>query len=147
MSVLRCSIRIGSVIALVTRYVQDEGSFYEPRNETLTVVARSARLLPLEGAAGRHGLDIGQPLQLFTSNAPQSSGPTSPSSTAVTAQPVREPYEPSGVFYDACWDPFTACIFLIEGNAVVRLSGDNLVTLVAGGCMQGRQALWDRVEL
>ncbi len=141
MNVLRCSIRIGSVIALVTRYVQDEGSLFEPRSETLTVVARSARLLPLEGAAGRHGIDIGQPLQLLTSNAPQPNGPTSSSSAFHEAQPIRESYEPSGVFYDACWDPFTACIFLIEGNAVVRLSGDNLVTLVAGGCTEARQAL------
>ncbi|PNH06346.1 Kelch-like protein 30 [Tetrabaena socialis] len=87
-----------------------------------TLVACSEGLRPLAGADGRSGLELGPPLQLFADPAARAWGPAA----------ARRPYTPTKPLQYPVWDPFSSAVYMCEGHAVLRLAGDNTVTMVAG---------------
>ncbi|PNH02013.1 Kelch-like protein 29, partial [Tetrabaena socialis] len=86
-----------------------------------TLVACGRELRPLVRTGSRL-LDLGPPLQLYAEPAPCGVQPAAP----------RRPYAPEHHLTSPVWDPHSSAVYILEGCAVLRLSGDNTVTVVAG---------------
>ncbi|PNH10719.1 ARM REPEAT PROTEIN INTERACTING WITH ABF2 [Tetrabaena socialis] len=87
-----------------------------------TLVACGPTLWPLRGADALGGLELGPPLQLYAEAAARDCEPAA----------ARRPYIPSCPFVDPVWNSSCSAVYMLEGNAVVRLSSDGTVTVVAG---------------
>ncbi|PNH10718.1 ARM REPEAT PROTEIN INTERACTING WITH ABF2 [Tetrabaena socialis] len=87
-----------------------------------TLVACGRALRPLTGADVLGGLELGPPLQLYAEAAARDGEPAA----------ARRPYIPAAALVDPVWDPFSSAVYMVEGSAVVRLSSDDTVTVVAG---------------
>ncbi|PNH05666.1 Kelch-like protein 29 [Tetrabaena socialis] len=93
---------------------------------TQTLVVCGVQLRPLTGAAFHGGLKLsGLPLKLFAEPpAPRDGQPAAPRRDFV--------FDPDYELASPVWDPHSCATYLFLGNAVLRLSGDDTVTLVAG---------------
>lgn len=91
-----------------------------PNRATESLIAAAAgELVPLEGARERRGLLIGPAF-----------------SPTFVSQPGGA--LPSTCLYAPCYDPFSNSVFAAPGHAIVRLTADNHVRLIAGS-VQVRQ--------
>ncbi|PNH09119.1 Actin-binding protein IPP [Tetrabaena socialis] len=92
---------------------------------TQTLVVCGVQLRPLRGAGSHGGLELGPPLQLFAEPpAPHDGQPAAP----------RRHYapDPDNGFGSPVWDPHSSAVYILQGEAVLRLSGDDTVAVVAG---------------
>ncbi|PNH05732.1 ARM REPEAT PROTEIN INTERACTING WITH ABF2 [Tetrabaena socialis] len=91
---------------------------------TQTLVACGlGELRPLIGADAHSGLELGPPLQLYADPAARDNGEPAA---------ARRPYAPVEGLTDPVWDPYSSAVYMREGCALLRLSGDDTVTVVAG---------------
>ncbi|PNH01210.1 Kelch-like protein 30 [Tetrabaena socialis] len=93
---------------------------------TQTLVVCGPQLRPLAGTNAHSDLELEPPLQLYAVPAARDGEPAA----------VRPPYLRTGVYRGPVWDPFSSAVYMVEGKAVVRLSSDNTVTVVAGDVKQ-----------
>ena len=133
-----------------------------PRTQTLVSFFGSRELRPLLGADGRCGLQLGPPLQLFEAPPAQLPPPPPPRPAHAHAPPPphlgreapppplhgphghgpphhhhhapppRRPFAPAAGFGHMTWCPFSSCLYIIAGQAILRLTHDDSVSLVAG---------------
>ncbi|GIL90899.1 hypothetical protein Vretimale_17139 [Volvox reticuliferus] len=86
-------------------------------HETL-VATRFGKFHILEGGERRGSLRLGEALRMYT--VPE------------RADTTPETFKPTSTFGEPVWDPFSSSIFFLDSHAIMRLSSDNVVTLVAG---------------
>ncbi|PNH10738.1 ARM REPEAT PROTEIN INTERACTING WITH ABF2 [Tetrabaena socialis] len=89
---------------------------------TQTLVTCRRALRPLQGADALGGLELGPPLQLYAEPAAREGEPAA----------ARRTHTPTAGLSFPVWDPFSSAFYMREGNAIVRLSSDDTVTVVAG---------------
>ncbi|PNH02447.1 ARM REPEAT PROTEIN INTERACTING WITH ABF2 [Tetrabaena socialis] len=88
---------------------------------TQTLVACRRELM---GASSRGVLALGPPLQLFEEPERLGCHPATPRR--------RLALSPSHELTSPVWDAYSSAVYMFAGNAVLRLSGDNTLTVVAG---------------
>ncbi|PNH00824.1 hypothetical protein TSOC_013332 [Tetrabaena socialis] len=92
---------------------------------TQTLVCCGVQLRPLRGAGSHGGLELGPPLQLFAEPpAPRDRQPAAPRRHYVP--------DPNYDFGSPVWDPHSSAVYILQGEAVLRLGGDDTVAVVAG---------------
>ncbi|PNH05730.1 Kelch-like protein 38 [Tetrabaena socialis] len=107
---------------VVTRVLPGEAA------STQTLVSSRGELRPLIGADAHGGLELGPPLQLYMDPAARIEGEPSA---------ARRPCAPFNELTDPVWDPYTSAVYMRAGYALLRLSGDDTVTVVAGDLAEG----------
>ncbi|PNH10714.1 ARM REPEAT PROTEIN INTERACTING WITH ABF2 [Tetrabaena socialis] len=121
MTFLHCKIHADSVFhGTVSRVLPGPAPGEAASIQTLVACGRTLR--PLTGADALGGLELGPPLQLYAEAAARDGEPAA----------ARRPYIPATPLLDPVWDPFTSTVYMREGSAIVRLSSDDTVTVVAG---------------
>ncbi|PNH04451.1 ARM REPEAT PROTEIN INTERACTING WITH ABF2 [Tetrabaena socialis] len=120
MHLLCCTIPVACCNGVVSRILP--GSQPGEAASTQTLACVDLELRPLTGADGLSGLDVGPPLQLYADPAARDGEPVA----------ARRPYTPTRPLESPAWDSFSSAVYLIEGDAIVRLASDNTVTVVAG---------------
>ncbi|KAG2422404.1 hypothetical protein HXX76_016049 [Chlamydomonas incerta] len=133
-----------------------------PRTQTLVSFFGSRELRPLLGADGRSGLQLGPALQLYEAPAappppppaaaPPAAPPRQPGAPGREPPPPphqphhghghghagghpappRRPFVSAAGFGHMTWCPFSSCLYIIAGQAILRLTHDDSVSLVAG---------------
>ncbi|PNH03151.1 Actin-binding protein IPP [Tetrabaena socialis] len=81
-----------------------------------TLLALGADLRVLLGADSHSGLELGARLQIYED----------------INVGMRRPYMPACGFISPCWDPYSASVYAIVGRAIVRISSDDVATVLAG---------------
>ncbi|PNH06744.1 Protein phosphatase 1 regulatory subunit pprA [Tetrabaena socialis] len=109
----------GNPAASDTQYKRKLTNMLPKLKQTQTLVICSSELRPLEGADGPGGLALGPALQLHAHPAARDGG-------------QRRSYTPRGNLRNPVWDPCTSAVYMCEGQAILRLSSDDTVTVVAG---------------
>ncbi|GLI67853.1 hypothetical protein VaNZ11_012144 [Volvox africanus] len=113
MSILQCSITLdGYPRGVASRPGQGSDGL-----ETL-VATNFGQFRILEGSERRGVLRFGSEVEMYI--VPERGDTT------------LQRYKPTSTFREPVWDPFSSSIFFLDGQAIMRLSSNNNVTLVAG---------------
>ncbi|PNH02453.1 ARM REPEAT PROTEIN INTERACTING WITH ABF2 [Tetrabaena socialis] len=130
MPILSCTIAVETLYngGVVSRILPAARRGEGATTQTLLLCGRQLR--PLAGTDAHSGLELEPPLQLYADPAARDGEPAA----------ARPPYLRTGEFWGPVWDPFSSAVYAVEGNAVVRLSSDNTMTVVAGKVEQSGSA-------
>ncbi|PNH02631.1 Kelch-like protein 20 [Tetrabaena socialis] len=97
-----------------------------PGEATQTLAFSPDGLRPLIGAHALGSLELGPPLQLYADPAARDNG--EPAAARRPYAPVEGPWG----LTDPVWDPYSSAAYMRNGRALLRLSSDDTVTVVAG---------------